>query len=87
MKTQENQLRKTLINIERYCGVIHNISQALLSLQHATAQSKFEAFHDKELHEKTLQLIMFFNNKYTDIPTFNTKAKKVSEIPTFTRNN
>lgn len=83
MTTQENDLRKTLINIENYHRKIHGLAKILLSLQYTTAQSPYNKFYDKELHDRVLQLVAFFNRKYSGVPSCKSDSDKVSEVPIF----
>lgn len=77
--------QKALIDLSKQYKNQQQIANLMLSLMFATEPSQNDSFHDKELHDKVLQLVTFFNRKYSGVPSCKSDSDKVSEVPIFNR--
>ena len=76
--------QKAIIDLSNQFKSQQQIANLMLSLIFATEPSQDDSFHDKELHDKVLQLVAFFNRKYSAVPPCKSDSGEVSEVPIFT---
>lgn len=78
MTKQEKLLHSELINVEKKYKNLSEIASRLRSLNYCTTD-----FSDPELHKKVLDLMSFFNSKYSGKHYQESGMGAVSEVPIF----